>query len=61
MIFFSKHICLKTLNNEIESKIGMNVPLMVTKITNLIEFELHVVSMPIDTYCIFYSVFGLKF
>ena len=31
----------------------MNVPLMGTKIINLIEFELHVVSMPIDTYCIF--------
>ena len=43
MICFSKHICLKTLNHEFESEIGMNVPLMDTTITNLIEFELYVV------------------
>ena len=43
MIFFSKHICLKTLNHEFESKIGMNVSFMVTRITSLIEFELYVV------------------
>ena len=43
MNFFPKHICLKTLNHEFESKIGMTVPLIVTTITNLIEFELYVV------------------